>query len=311
MDRRKFLQTLAIGGAASLLDFSLLKGALAQGGTAVSKGGPDLVAVMGGEPAAMLDRALAELGGIGRFVKKGMKVVLKPNIGWDKSPEMAANTNPALVAAMVRKCLGAGAEEVIVFDHTCDAWIGCYERSGIKKAVEEAGGKMLPAHEESYYADCPLPQGVKLKRAKVHKAILDCDVWFNMPVLKNHGGAKMTISMKNLMGIVWDRTYFHKTDLQQCIADINTLAKKPALHIVDAYRVMKNNGPQGKTAADAVLLKTLMASTDPVALDTASVRFFNQVRQMDLADVGHIGKAQALRLGTTDLDSLNVKRIKM
>lgn len=312
MDRRTFLKNLAVAGATvSLLDFSGLKTLLAQNKTAVSKGGTDLVAVMGGEPAAMLDRALAELGGIGRFVKPGMKVVLKPNIGWDRTLELGANTNPQLVAAMVKKCLAAGAKEVQVFDHTCDEWTRCYDNSGIKKAVEGAGGKMLPANNESYYADYDLPRGVKLKQTKLHKAIIDCDVWFNMPVLKHHGGAKMTASMKNLMGIVWDRREFHRIDLQQCIADVNSLQKKAALNIVDAYRVVKQNGPQGKTLDDVSVLKTLIVSPDPVAADSASLKFFSQVRDMTNENVSHIPNAEALKIGTADINSLQVKRIKM
>ena len=310
MDRKEFLKRAGAVGVVSALDFTGVKKVLAQGGTQTQKT-PDLVAVMGGEPAAMLDKILAEIGGIDKFVKKGNKVVLKPNIGWDKAPEMAANTNPDLVAAMVRKCLAAGASEVVVFDHTCDNWQNCYQRSGIAKAVEGAGGKMIPGNDESYYIDYDLPQGVKLKKTKIHKAILDCDVWFNIPVLKVHGGAKMTLSMKNLMGIVWDRGYFHQNDLQQCIADVNTFPKKPALHIVDAYRVLKENGPQGKSASDVETPKSLFASTDPVAVDTAAVKFFNQIKKMDIATVSHIEKAESLKLGTMDIDAIEVKRVRM
>lgn len=307
MDRRKFLKSLALAGAASVIDISGVGTLMAQ-----TKGsGTDLVAVMGGEPAAMLDKMLAQYGGIGTFVKKGMKVVLKPNIGWDRTPELAGNTNPELVGAMVKRCLGAGAKEVLVFDHTCNDWVKCYKNSGIKDAVEAAGGKMIPANDDPYYVSVKIPGGVKLKEAKIHKAIVDCDVWFNMPILKHHGGAKLTISMKNYMGIVSDRQFFHKNDLQQCIADISTYQKKPALHIVDAYRILVQNGPQGKSLDDVVTLKALIASKDPVAADTAALKMFNQARPMTMAEVSHIGKAAALKVGTTDIDALNVKRIKM
>ena len=310
MDRRKFLKTLAVTGAATLVDFSGLKKVLASGTMTTSAAG-DLVAVMGGEPDAMLRRAIQELGGIGKFVKSGQRVVLKPNIGWDRSPEMGANTNPVLVATMVKMCLDAGAREVQVFDHTCDDWIKTYANSGIKKAVEDAGGKMLPANTENYYVDYDLPKGVKLKKIKLHRAIAECDVWFNMPVLKHHGGAKMTASMKNLMGVVWDRGEFHRNDLHQCIADSCTLAKQPVLNIVDAYRVLKDNGPQGRTAADSVTVKTLIVSPDMVAADAASLKFFAQVRDVTEAEVGHIGKGAALNIGTNNVDAMNVKQIRL
>lgn len=170
---------------------------------------------------------------------------------------------------------------------------------------------MMPAHEESYYREVSLPKGVNLKSTKIHEAILDCDVWINVPVLKMHGGAKMSVSLKNLMGIVWDRRFFHSHNLQQCIADCNTLSKKPVLNIIDAYRVIKSNGPQGRTESDVALAKGLFISSDSVAADTAAIKFYNQISPMDISAVEHIGKAEALRVGTTKIEGLNVKRIKV
>lgn len=311
MKRRDFFKSAAVVGLASIFK----PGTLAASTTAASKisvqTGVDMVAVMGGEPEIMLIKAMKELGGIGKYVKKGQKVVIKPNIGWDKKPEMAANTNPELVGALIKLCKSAGAAEVLVFDHTCQDWQKCYTNSGIKSAVEKAGGKMVPGNDESYYREVQVPKGVQLKTAKIHKAILDCDVWFNVPVLKHHGGAKNSISMKNLMGIVWDRQFFHSNDLHQCIADSATIYKKPALNIVDAYRIMKSNGPQGKTEADAVTLKSLIISPDFVAADTAAMKMFAQVQPTNIADVRYIAMAEKLKVGTQHLDKLNVKRIKL
>ncbi len=310
MDRREFLRYAVLAGVATTLDFAGMRELMAQGQGSVASG-PDMVAVMGGEPVAMLDKMLSEYGGIGTFVKRGNKVVIKPNIGWDRRPALGADTNPELVGAMVKRCLDAGASEVLVFDHTCHDWVKSYQNSGIKAAVEANGGKMVPGNDESYYMQVSLPQGAKLKSAKVHRALVESDVWFNMPILKHHGGSKMSCSMKNYMGIVWDRQVFHSTDLQQCIADISTYAKKPALHIVDAYRVMVQNGPQGKSENDVVLVKSLIASKDPVAADTAALNLYNQAKPITLESVSHIGNAQKLRVGTTDLSSLNIKRIRM
>ncbi len=311
MERRNFIKAGALAGVAiSTLNFEALEAALLKNEMVVQST-PDLVAVMGGEPGIMLDKALEALGGIGKFVKKGQHIVIKPNIGWDRSPQISANTNPELLAALIKKCLQAGAQKVSVFDHTCDAWQKCYDNSGISKAVKDAGGVMIPGNEEKYYKDINLPQGVSLKTAKIHEVLLEADAWINVPVLKNHGGAKMSISMKNYMGIVWDRRYFHANDLQQCIADICTWNKKPVLNIVDAYRVIRKNGPQGKSENDVSQLKTLLASSNIVAVDTAAVQFFNQVEKMNIDQVGHIGKGEALKLGTTELSKLNIKRIKI
>jgi len=311
MRRKDFLKTIAVTGAAATVgglsgneDVNLF----AQDAKKEEK--CDLVAVLGGEPDVMFQRAIAELGGMEKYVKKGQKVVIKPNVAWDRVPESAANTNPILVAEMVKQCLAAGASEVVVFDHTCDDWLKAYKTSGIEDAVIAAGGKMLPGNDESYYKEVAIP-GNKLTSAKIHSAILDCDVWFNVPVLKTHGGTKMTIALKNLMGIVWDRQIFHRTDLPQCIADSCALHKKPILNVVDAYRVMKSNGPKGQSLEDATVTKALFVSPDIVAVDTAAVKFFNQVVEMPLSDVTHIEKAADLKLGTMNLESLNIKRIQI
>ena len=309
MDRRLFLKALIATGAVATIKTQDGMDILAQSRTA--QAGVDMVAVMGGEPEVMFSRAITEMGGMSKFIKKGAKVTIKPNIGWDKAPEMAGNTNPKLVAEIVKQCIAAGAKEVTVFDHTCDDWIRCYKNSGIEAAVKAAGAKLIPANEESYYRTVSLPKGVKLKSAKIHEAILECDVWINVPILKHHGGANMSISMKNLMGIVWDRRIFHSSDLQQCIADICTLEKKPVLNVVDAYRLLKTNGPQGKSLSDVVTTKALFISQDIVAVDTAATKFFGQVRDMPLEHVGHLANGQALKLGTMEIDNLNVKRIKI
>ena len=311
MDRRDFLKAFAVAGAAATVQQVGAMDLMSQTMSNASGEKVDLVAVMGGEPEEMFRRGIAEMGGMKNFVKPGMKVAVKPNIGWDKAPELAGNTNPKLVAEIIKQCFDAGASEVTVFDHTCDDWIKCYKNSGIEDAAKAAGAKVMPAHQESYYRAIELPRGKKMKTAKVHEAILDSDVWINVPVLKNHGGANLTISMKNLMGIVWDRGYFHQNDLQQCIADICSMDKMAVLNVVDAYRIVKTNGPRGRSASDVVLTKGLFVSQDIVAVDTAAAKFFNQVRSMPLETVGHLANGQALGIGTMDLDKLNIKRIKI
>jgi len=309
MERRNFIKTAILGGIAGAVQ--LKSNNLLAGEKMSVSASNDLVAVMGGEPGEMYKKGIAAMGGISKFVKKGQKVVVKPNIGWDKRPEFAANTNPELIAEIVKDCLAAGAAEVTVFDHTCDEWQSCYKNSGIEAAAKAAGAKLAFAHDEKYYKSVPLPKGVRLKEVKIHESIIYCDVWINVPVLKNHGGARMTIAMKNYMGIVWDRRFWHSNDLQQCIADCATYPKMPVLNIVDAYRIMTQNGPKGKSIEDVQNPKALFISADIVAVDTAAVRFFNQFREMKLEEVSHIGIAEKMKLGTTDIDNLKVERIKI
>jgi len=266
----------------------------------------DLVAVRNGEPEAMFDKAIESLGGMGAFVKKDQKVVVKPNIGWDVSPERAGNTNPALIKRIIEHCFGAGAKEVYVFDNTCDDWNKCYKTSGIEDAAKAAGAKVVPGNSESYYQEVDVLKGVKLKKAKVHELILESDVFINVPVLKHHSSADLSIAMKNLMGVVWDRTFWHRNNLHQCIADYAT-HRKPDLNVIDGYRVMMKNGPRGVSINDVVSYKTLILSPDIVAADAAAAKVFGSEPE----DIGYIVKAAELGVGTYNLDSLNINRIKL
>ncbi|HPI37209.1 MAG TPA: DUF362 domain-containing protein [Ignavibacteriaceae bacterium] len=265
----------------------------------------DLVAVKGGEPDDMFDKGIASLGGMKNFVKKNQKVVVKPNIGWDVTPEKAANTNPKLVARIIKHCFDAGAKEVLVFDNTCDNWIKCYQNSGIEKAVKDAKGKIVPGNSESYYQNVDVKKGKRLTKAKVHELILDCDVFINVPILKNHGSVKLTIAMKNLMGIVWDRGYWHRNDLHQCIADFATYERQPDLNIVDAYNVMMQNGPRGVSINDVTKMKSLLIAKDMVAIDAAATKIFG----MEPEDVKYIKVADEMKVGTMNLQKLNINRI--
>lgn len=265
----------------------------------------DLVAIKGGEPDVMFDEAIKYFGGIKNFVKKNQKVLIKPNIGWDTSPERAANTNPKLVAQVIKHCFEAGAKEVYVFDHTCDDWKRAYSNSGIEKAVKDAGGTIVPGNSESYYQEISINFGKVLTKTKVHELILDTDVFINIPVLKHHGSAKLTIAMKNMMGVVWDRGYWHRNDLHQCIADYSTYTKKPVLNIVDAYYVMKQNGPRGVSQNDVVVMKSQIISTDIVAADSAAAKLFGNEPE----NIPYIKIADSMGIGKMDLSKLNIKRI--
>lgn len=266
----------------------------------------DLVAVKGAEPDVMFDKGIQSLGGMKTFVKKGQKVVVKPNIGWDAVPERAANTNPKLVKRIIQHCFEAGAKDVYVFDHTCDNWKRCYSNSGIESAAKDAGAKIVSGDSESYYQKVDVKQGKKLTSSKVHELILDSDVFINVPILKHHGGADLTISMKNLMGNVWDRGYWHRNDLHQCITDFTSF-KKPTLNVVDAYFVMKRNGPRGVSKEDVITLKSQIISTDIVAADAAAAKLF----ESEPEDIDYIRIAHEMKLGNMNLDKLNINRIKL
>ncbi len=300
MNRRDFVKASAAATAA-IWSWSALGAANAILGEDEI---PDLVAVKDGEPEAMVDLALAAVGGMASFVKEGQTVVVKPNIGWDRPPEAGANTNPLVVKRIVEHCVKAGAKTVYVFDHTCNNHQRCYANSGIEDAAKAAGATIVPAHAKTYYKDISIAKAEVLKSVKVHEKILESDVFINVPVLKHHGSSHLSVAMKNLMGIVWDRGFYHGNGLHQCIADF-CLFRKPDLNIVDAYRVTMRNGPQRAREEDLELKKCLLLAKDIVAVDAAAAKVFG----IDPLKVKYIDLAAKSGIGTHDLSSLKIKRI--
>ncbi len=307
MQRRDFIKLgFAVGAGFSLRTLGGLF-PVAYGEEAPAPiGTPQLVAVRGNDRVAMLDAALSALGGIAAFVKSGQSVVLKPNCAWDKTPNMSANTHPSLVGHMVKLCKEAGASKVLVFDHACDDWQRAYRTSGIQEAVQNAGGEMISGADESMYREHKSPAARNLTHAKVHSAILDSDVYINMPVLKHHSGARMTACMKNAMGLVWDRRFFHSHDLHQCIAD-SVLLRKPDLNVLDAFAPMLRNGPKGKDESDLIQTHALLVGTDIVAVDAAASKLLGNAE----GDVRHIDLAAEMGLGYKDLSKVNIRRISL
>ncbi len=309
MKRRQFvkkgLKAGLLTGVVSLAvpNVNLLYG---KNGNLKVAGPYDLVAVKGGRPGQMFNKAIESLGGMKAYVKKGQKVVVKPNIAWDTPPDRAANTNPELVAEIVKQCLAAGAKEVYVFDHTMDNWTKSYRTSGIDKYVRTVGGKIVSGNSESYYHDITLTGTQKLKNVKVHELVLESDVFINVPVLKHHSSTKLSLAMKNLMGTIWDRRYWHRNDLHRCIAEFPTY-KKPDLNVIDGYAILKRNGPRGVSTSDVLVSKSLLVSSDIVAIDAAAAKIFG----IDPASVPYIRYADAEGLGTMDLSKLNINRIKI
>ncbi len=273
------------------------------------KSGPgnyDLVAVRNGQPVEMYRRAMQEMGGMEKYVKPGQTVALKPNASWDVPPERAANTNPELMTAIVEDCYAAGASDVFAFDNTCDNWERCYANTGIADAVQKGGGRMLHAHLERYYTEVDIPGAKRLNKAKVYERLMSSDVYINIPVMKHHASTTITIAMKNLMGVVWDRRFWHRNDLHQCIADF-CLYRKPDLNIVDAYLVMTQNGPRGTSTDDLTRMQSLLVSSDIVAVDAAGALMMDHSPE----SIGHLRIAAEMGIGEINLEKLNIQRVML
>ena len=303
MERREFLKkslALGLGAGALFLPNGLRKGVSRA---MADQQLPDLVALKGASPEVMFDRGITALGGIGRFVKSGQTVVVKPNVSWDVSEDSAANTSPQLVARVIKHCLDAGVKRVLVLDHSIEYWESSWSASGIGAAVKASGGVYAPSESEGYYQKVDLT-GSTLKTTKVHETLLESDVLISLPVLKHHGGAGVSIAMKNLMGCIWNRGEYHSKGLQACIADFLHV-RKPDLSVVDAHRVITRHGPRGGSLDDVVAMNALILSPDIVAADAASARLLGR----EPREIGHIRLAAEAGFGQIDLTKLKIERL--
>mgnify|MGYP000879932048 CR=1 FL=1 len=296
MPRRDFLKTAAATAAA--LAFAPRR-LFAEAGAPAAR----VVVAHGTEIPQMLAAAVAALGGWGAFVKPGQKATIKPNAGWASTPEQGANTHPQLVEEAIRACRAAGASEVVLPENSCSPSAKSFAMSGIGAAAKNAGGRLYEPDDDQDFVEVAVPGGKTLKQVAVVRDVLETGCLINMPVAKTHGGAKLTLGLKNWMGSVRDRGNWHRRGLHQCIADFGTLVKAH-LTIVDATRIMVTNGPRGPGE-----LKTphqLVLGTDPVAVDAYAATLFG----MQPFAVPHIQIAHDMGLGCGDLARIDVQHLE-
>jgi uncharacterized protein (DUF362 family) len=298
ISRREFLKTGSAAAAGAALSSVPI---LAQ-----DKKKP-LVAVAKGKPEELVKKAVDALGGIQKFVKQGDRVVLKANMGFPNPPEWGTTTHPEIVKATAQLCLDAGAQRVIVIDHPLRDGKVCKEKSGIGAALEGMKGVVVALLEDpKFYQDTPIPNGKQLKTTSIAKEVLRANCLINIPTAKSHDACGVSLGIKNLMGLVWDRQFMHEqVELNQAIADL-LLVIKPNLTIVNAVYALVTNGPSGPGKTEE--LNTVVASADPVAADSYTVgiaRWYN--KEFKGAQVKHIKNAYTMGLGEIDIDKMDVK----
>jgi uncharacterized protein (DUF362 family) len=295
ISRRQFLMATAAGVAIGLT------------------GGPSLLAaeevdlaVISGEPAQATRKALEALGGLSRFVGKGQRVVLKPNMSFAKSPDFAASTHPLVVVALARACLDAGAAEVLVLDHTLQRAELCLDRTGIRDACRGIPGvHVLAVQDRKFFREIRVPQGKVLQRVEVIRDILDNAVLINVPVAKSHSATGVSMGLKGLMGLIWDRESFHSQfDMNQGIADLATVIR-PSLTVLDATRALASGGPGGP--GDVKRPNLVIAGVDPVAVDAYGVGIVPWYGQnFKGRQVEHLLAAYQRGLGKIDVEKLKI-----
>lgn len=322
MKRRDFLRRIGYGaGAVSLGPMRLLSDPVDSARILLPKNSvPDTIVsrARGTDYAAMTRSVVDGLGGMAAFVPKGSRVIIKPNIGWDRPLSFRANTNPDIVRAAIHMALDAGAGDVRIVESPCDGQnpMNCFSVSGIAQVAKETGIECYPIHEQEGFVEIDLQDATLLTKAHVIREILEADVIINIPVAKSHHCTQFTGALKNWMGIVSDRRFFHHNfatspghsplhwrHIARCIADIQYRIR-PTLNIMDATWIMTTNGPAGPgTLAQK---NEILASTDPVAIDTYAVGLFETVQ---LGDVWSIEESAKLGLGEMDLSKITVEDV--
>ncbi|QDR82379.1 DUF362 domain-containing protein [Sporomusa termitida] len=260
-----------------------------------------LIVAEGTDPNSLIEKGFKALGGIAALVRSGATVVIKPNFSVPRKPEEAATTNPLLVAAVVKQCLAAGAKTVKVIDYPFSSPPVCLVNSGIKAAVEAAGGRAFAINAPNFYTQVDMG-GKILKDVLFSKDVLEADVFINFPILKHHNATKLTLGLKNMMGLVWDRGYFHRTDLLQGIAELAAF-RRPHLTILDATKGITGNGPVGPGPIRA--WNQVVFGVDPVAVDAYGATLFG----LKPAEIGYVPLAAQLGAGELELQKLTVVKV--
>jgi len=310
MDRRDFLKRVAVGAAGITVAgplFRMTRTAFAAEVPTLGAGVvPTLALATGTDYEKLVAKILGALGGMKKFVKTGAKVVVKPNIGWDRNPAQGANTHPQVVKALVKQALDAGASKVMVFDRCCNDTRRSYANSGIAEAVESIGDRRVVCEfmDDRKYVPVKIAKGVSITEWQFYKDALDADCYINVPVAKHHGMSRLTLGMKNVMGVIGGNRGLIHQSMGQRLADLNTVIR-PKLTVIDATRILLRNGPQGGNLADVKVLDMVMASADPVAADAYATTLFDL--KPDAIDSTRA--AYQAGLGEMDLSKIHVLKV--
>ncbi len=305
MDRRRFLwSSLGLVGARIIYPRTA-RAADEIGAGSSDDGFPDIVRVKG-EARAATRRAIDAIGGMERFVKPGQVVLVKPNAGFDSPPEWGASTHPEVLAGVLDACIAAQARRILVVDHTLAPSQRCFQRTGLNRAVADYPTvKLVALDDPKTYVETPIPLGQALKTTQVAAVVGKVDVFINVPTAKAHSATEVSLGLKNLMGLVWDRHVFHQgMDLHVGIADLATVLR-PHLTILDAIHILKTGGPTGPGEVEEA--NVVIAGVDPVAVDAVGVGLSTWNRETLTPDaVGYIRHAAARGLGSMRLDTLRI-----
>ncbi len=303
MDRRSFLKQVTLWSA-GLLTVPPLFDITGNRAGAQLPDVSDIFVAKGKDIQAMVRHLVDALGGMHQFVSTGDTVVIKPNIGWDRSVAQGANTHPDVVTSLAAMALEAGAGKIQVFDRPCNEKRRCYQNSGIKPALDAMKDRRVVCEymDDRKFVPVKIKNGRSLREWSFYRDALAADCYINVPVAKHHGSAGLTLGLKNAMGVIGGHRGRLHMDLSPRIADLN-LVIQPDLTLVDATRIMLRNGPSGGSLSDVKIMDTLVAGTDPVAVDAWATTLFD----LKPEDIRSTVEAFERGLGRMDLSECRIQ----
>ncbi|MBU1564397.1 MAG: DUF362 domain-containing protein [Proteobacteria bacterium] len=304
MNRRQFVRDVLLWSAGLSLGVPCFD----VGGISAASAPPLLGVASGKDYSLLVEKAIEVIGGIKGFVKSGDRVVIKPNIGWDRTPELGANTHPLVVRRLAELALDAGASGIQVFDNTCNEKRRCYASSGIIDELEKIGDKRIRWEhiDPRKFVPVDISAGKSLKRWEIYQDALTADCYINVPVAKHHGLSRLSLGLKNAMGVIGgNRGKLHQ-NIGQDLADLATVVK-PQLIVIDATRMLLRNGPQGGRVEDVKIADTVIATADPVAADAYATTLFG----LRPEEIDSTVAAYKMGLGEIDLQRIQIRTVQV
>jgi uncharacterized protein (DUF362 family) len=217
----------------------------------------------------MVRSALEAMGGIRHFIKKGDVVVIKPNVAFDKNPDLAATTQPDTLAAVVKLCLSpeVGARKVIVADNPINNPESCFFKTKVGDAALKAGAELMMP-QDSYFEQLFVGgETITSTWRMFYRPFREATKVIGISPVKDHNLCKATVTIKNWYGLLGNpRNQFHQ-NIHGIISDF-ALMIKPTFVIADGRKLLMRNGPTGGSLNDVKKSDTMVIGTDGVAVDS-------------------------------------------
>jgi len=270
----------------------------------VSKVLPSLAIAHGTGHEQTIRAAMDALGGMGRFIKKGDIVMIKPNVAFDRPPALAATTHPDALRAVAKLVREAGAAKVLIADNPINSPTGCFLKSGLTAVASEMNLDLMYP-EASSFAPLQLEGEILKHWTFFHEPFKTATKVIGLAPCKDHNLCHASMTTKNWYGLLGGRRNQFHQHIHSIVSDF-ALMMKPTLVILDGMNVLMSNGPTGGRLSDVKPMNTIVAGTDMVAVDSYG---YSHLLERDIAELTYLHKAQERGLGNLNWEQTLHKEV--